>query len=158
MAAQRAAASQAARAAAAASAAGALELPFGLCAQCLRSTMSITHCSRRIGDSTCAMRVAVPSLKRCSILHPDLGYSRHTKPAKDEMSLLVRPRGDAQEKSVSLWAIIRECVGKDLTRICLPVYFNEPLSALQKLAEDLEYSALLDQARLPCPTHLLAFR
>ena len=50
---------------------------------------------------------------------------------------------------MSLWAIIRECVGKDLTRICLPVYFNEPLSALQKLAEDLEYSALLDQARLP---------
>jgi len=48
---------------------------------------------------------------------------------------------------VSLWAIIRECVGKDLTRVCLPVYFNEPLSALQKLAEDLEYCGLLDQAR-----------
>ena len=64
------------------------------------------------------------------------------------MSLLMRRRGCAQEKSVSLWAIIRECVGKDLTRICLPVYFNEPLSALQKLAEDLEYSVLLDQARL----------
>lgn len=52
-----------------------------------------------------------------------------------------------QERSVSLWAIIRECVGKDLTRVCLPVYFNEPLSALQKLAEDLEYCGLLDQAR-----------
>ena len=48
---------------------------------------------------------------------------------------------------MSLWAIIRECVGKDLTRVCLPVYFNEPLSALQKLAEDLEYCGLLDQAR-----------
>ena len=47
---------------------------------------------------------------------------------------------------MSLWAIIRECVGKDLTRVCLPVYFNEPLSALQKLAEDLEYCGLLDQA------------
>ena len=64
------------------------------------------------------------------------------------MSLLVMYWGCAQEKSVSLWAIIRECVGKDLTRVCLPVYFNEPLSALQKLAEDLEYSALLDQARV----------
>jgi hypothetical protein len=37
-------------------------------------------------------------------------------------------------------------VGKDLTRVCLPVYFNEPLSALQKTAEDLEYSELLDAA------------
>ncbi|KAK9834197.1 hypothetical protein WJX81_007601 [Elliptochloris bilobata] len=56
-----------------------------------------------------------------------------------------------QERSVSLWAIIRECVGKDLTRVCLPVYFNEPLSALQKLAEDLEYSNLLDQAAAEPP-------
>jgi hypothetical protein len=53
----------------------------------------------------------------------------------------------AQEKSVSLWSIIRDNVGKDLSRVCLPVYFNEPLSALQKLAEDMEYSGLLDQAR-----------
>jgi hypothetical protein len=37
-------------------------------------------------------------------------------------------------------------VGRDLTRVCLPVYFNEPLSALQKIAEDLEYSALVDAA------------
>ncbi len=57
------------------------------------------------------------------------------------------PRTCAQEKSVSLWSIIRDNVGKDLSRVCLPVYFNEPLSALQKLAEDLEYSGLLDQAR-----------
>jgi hypothetical protein len=49
-----------------------------------------------------------------------------------------------QEKSVSLWSIIKECVGKDLSRICLPVYFNEPLSALQRIAEELEYSELLD--------------
>ncbi len=48
---------------------------------------------------------------------------------------------------MSLWSIIRDNVGKDLSRVCLPVYFNEPLSALQKLAEDMEYSGLLDQAR-----------
>lgn len=36
-------------------------------------------------------------------------------------------------------------MGKDLTRVCLPVYFNEPLSALQKSAEDMEYSELLDK-------------
>lgn len=49
-----------------------------------------------------------------------------------------------QEKSVSLWSIIKECVGKDLSRICLPVYFNEPLSSLQRIAEEMEYSELLD--------------
>nr|XP_009401674.1 PREDICTED: oxysterol-binding protein-related protein 1B-like isoform X2 [Musa acuminata subsp. malaccensis] len=51
-----------------------------------------------------------------------------------------------KEKSVSLWSMIKDNVGKDLTRVCLPVYFNEPLSSLQKCFEDLEYSYLLDQA------------
>jgi hypothetical protein len=37
-------------------------------------------------------------------------------------------------------------VGKDLSRVCLPVFFNEPLGALQKVAEELEYSDLLDEA------------
>ena len=32
-------------------------------------------------------------------------------------------------------------------QVCLPVYFNEPLSALQKMAEELEYSELLDKVR-----------
>ncbi|KAH1126154.1 hypothetical protein GYH30_015264 [Glycine max] len=51
-----------------------------------------------------------------------------------------------KESSVSLWSIIKDNVGKDLTKVCLPVYFNEPLSSLQKCFEDLEYSFLLDQA------------
>jgi len=56
------------------------------------------------------------------------------------------PQPIEKEKGVSLWSIIKDNVGKDLTRVCLPVYFNEPLSSLQKCFEDLEYSYLLDQA------------
>ena len=59
------------------------------------------------------------------------------------------PKPQQVEKSVGLWSIIKECVGKDLTRVCLPVFFNEPLSALQKSAEDLEYAELLDKVRVP---------
>ncbi|KAG2709122.1 hypothetical protein I3760_05G224200 [Carya illinoinensis] len=51
-----------------------------------------------------------------------------------------------KEKSVSLWSMIKDNIGKDLTKICLPVYFNEPLSSLQKCFEDLEYSYLIDRA------------
>jgi hypothetical protein len=60
------------------------------------------------------------------------------------------PKQEETEKSVSLWAIIKECIGKDLTRICLPVFFNEPLSALQKMAEEFEYAGLLERAA-KCP-------
>lgn len=51
-----------------------------------------------------------------------------------------------EEKGVSLWSMIKDNIGKDLTKVCLPVYFNEPLSSLQKCFEDLEYSYLVDRA------------
>ncbi|CAI7885358.1 unnamed protein product [Closterium sp. NIES-53] len=50
------------------------------------------------------------------------------------------------EKAVGLWNIIKDCVGKDMSKICLPVYFNEPISTLQKCCEEMEYSWLLDRA------------
>ena len=59
------------------------------------------------------------------------------------------PPPKQREKSVSLWSIIKECVGKDLSRVCLPVYFNEPLSSLQRIAEEMEYSELLDEVLFP---------
>ncbi|KAL9231116.1 hypothetical protein vseg_006378 [Gypsophila vaccaria] len=56
------------------------------------------------------------------------------------------PEPAEKEKAVSLWSMIKDNVGKDLTRVCLPVYFNEPISSLQKCCEDMEYSHLLDRA------------
>ncbi|CAF1825386.1 unnamed protein product [Brassica napus] len=67
-----------------------------------------------------------------------------------------------KEKGVSLWSMIKDNVGKDLSRVCLPVYFNEPISSLQKCFEDLEYSYLLDQAyeygKSIGPDHVLGFK
>ena len=45
-----------------------------------------------------------------------------------------------KEEGVSLWSLIKDNIGKELTRVYLPVYFNEPISSLQKCFEDLEYS------------------
>jgi hypothetical protein len=50
------------------------------------------------------------------------------------------------EISMSLWAIVKNAIGKDLTKLPLPVNFNEPLSMLQRLTEDFEYSHLIDKA------------
>jgi hypothetical protein len=35
--------------------------------------------------------------------------------------------------------VIKDAVGKDLSRFCVPVYFNEPISMLQKVSEAMEY-------------------
>lgn len=56
------------------------------------------------------------------------------------------PEPVEKEKGVSLWSMIKDNIGKDLTKVCLPVFFNEPLSSLQKCFEDLEYSFLVDRA------------
>ncbi|CRK88375.1 CLUMA_CG002152, isoform A [Clunio marinus] len=53
---------------------------------------------------------------------------------------------DKPNYGLNLWSIIKSFIGKDLTKIPLPVNFNEPLSMLQRSAEDYEYSELLDTA------------
>lgn len=53
----------------------------------------------------------------------------------------------------SLIAFLRKNVGKDLSTIAMPVTSNEPTSALQRLAEQLEYSEILDAAtKVPSET------
>lgn len=47
---------------------------------------------------------------------------------------------------VSLWAVLKNSIGKDLTKISFPVFFNEPTSMLQRMAEDMEFSECLDAA------------
>ncbi|KAJ6115089.1 hypothetical protein N7486_000867 [Penicillium sp. IBT 16267x] len=46
----------------------------------------------------------------------------------------------------SLIGFLRKNVGKDLSQISMPVSANEPMSLLQRAAEILEYSSLLDKA------------
>ena len=46
----------------------------------------------------------------------------------------------------SLIGFLRKNVGKDLSTIAMPVSANEPISLLQRLSEQLEYSELLDRA------------
>ncbi|KAK3821413.1 MAG: Oxysterol-binding protein-domain-containing protein [Benniella sp.] len=67
------------------------------------------------------------------------GYSQQLRERLPTKQTSVRPE-------VSLWAILKNSVGKDLSKITLPVYFNEPTSMLQRMAEDAEYIELLDKA------------
>ncbi|KAK2720637.1 oxysterol-binding protein 1-like isoform X2 [Artemia franciscana] len=55
---------------------------------------------------------------------------------------------DKPYKPLNLWSIMRNCIGKELTKIPMPVNFSEPLSMLQRLVEDYEYSEILDKAAM----------
>ncbi|XP_049326246.1 oxysterol-binding protein 2 isoform X2 [Astyanax mexicanus] len=88
--------------------------------------------------------------------YSDWNLEDHSSPSYNNLSgKEVRPlrkrRSRIPEKpnySLNLWSIMKNCIGKELSKIPMPVNFNEPLSMLQRLTEDLEYSDLLDQAAL----------
>uniref|UniRef100_A0A8C4GZD2 Oxysterol-binding protein n=1 Tax=Dicentrarchus labrax TaxID=13489 RepID=A0A8C4GZD2_DICLA len=56
------------------------------------------------------------------------------------------PTPSPNNSTISLWNILRNNIGKDLSKVTMPVQLNEPLNTLQRLCEELEYSELLDRA------------
>ena len=55
------------------------------------------------------------------------------------------PEPEQPEKAASLWAIVKNAIGRDLRNLPLPVELHEPITDLQKMAENTEYTELLDQ-------------
>uniref|UniRef100_A0A3Q3XLD3 Oxysterol-binding protein n=1 Tax=Mola mola TaxID=94237 RepID=A0A3Q3XLD3_MOLML len=47
---------------------------------------------------------------------------------------------------VGIWSILKKCIGMELSKIAMPVIFNEPLSFLQRLTEYMEHTHLIYQA------------
>lgn len=64
---------------------------------------------------------------------------------EDEVRKKLKMDADNRPK-ISLWGILKSMIGKDMTKMTLPVSFNEPTSLLQRVAEDMEYADLLDIA------------
>ncbi|XP_019741940.1 oxysterol-binding protein-related protein 3 isoform X5 [Hippocampus comes] len=77
--------------------------------------------------------------------------SRQDAGSGESSTVLCRRRSRLSSPSpnssaISLWNILRNNIGKDLSKVAMPVHLNEPLNTLQRLCEELEYSELLDQA------------
>ncbi|KNC82798.1 hypothetical protein SARC_04931 [Sphaeroforma arctica JP610] len=68
---------------------------------------------------------------------PEIEPSR-TRPPRTTL-----PAPQTDQAALSVWSVLKQSVGKDLTKISMPVVWNEPLSLLQRLSEDLEYHSLL---------------
>ncbi len=40
----------------------------------------------------------------------------------------ILPALKPSDQKISIWKVIKDAVGKDLSKFCVPVYFNEPIS------------------------------
>ena len=99
-----------------------------------------------LGDSfasTSESEETSPKAKKAS-MDPGMDLIGFNYPHVKRRKSLPEPK--EVEKRASLWSLIKGNIGTDLTKVCLPVCFNEPISSLQKCFEDLEYSYLLDRA------------
>lgn len=67
-----------------------------------------------------------------------LGYE---DPPRDKLAM-----DEDDRPKISLWGILKNLIGKDMTRMTLPVSFNECTNLLQRSAEDMEYIETLENA------------
>ncbi|XP_010125278.1 PREDICTED: oxysterol-binding protein-related protein 3 isoform X4 [Chlamydotis macqueenii] len=86
-------------------------------------------------------------------LSNDMENERHTLDCISESGIgcnskrrTCLPAPCPNTSNISLWNILRNNIGKDLSKVAMPVELNEPLNTLQRLCEELEYSELLDKA------------
>ena len=49
-------------------------------------------------------------------------------------------------QKINIWRVVKDSIGKELSKMAVPVYFNEPISFLQRFSEDLLYHDLLIRA------------
>ncbi|XP_075954902.1 oxysterol-binding protein-related protein 2-like isoform X1 [Anarhichas minor] len=70
-----------------------------------------------------------------------------SKRAKPENGVWERrktlPAEMISRNDFSVWSILKKCIGMELSKIAMPVVFNEPLSFLQRISEYMEHAHLI---------------
>jgi hypothetical protein len=66
--------------------------------------------------------------------------------ASDPSTRKVLPFFKDPKIKVSMWKIFKDSIGKDISKMAVPVYFNQPLSILQACAQPTEHMDMLDRA------------
>lgn len=65
----------------------------------------------------------------------------YTMKMRDALPALI-----PENQSYSIWAILKSAIGKDLSKVTMPIWLNEPISMLQKISELTHYHHLIENA------------
>lgn len=79
--------------------------------------------------------------KKLKVLEAEGSFLGYEVPHRKKLAM-----DEDDRPKVGLWGILKSMIGKDMTRMTLPVSFNECTSLLQRIAEDVEYNDLLAKA------------
>ncbi|XP_056444449.1 oxysterol-binding protein-related protein 2-like [Gadus chalcogrammus] len=56
------------------------------------------------------------------------------------------PADMISRNNLNMWGVLKKCIGMELSKIAMPVVFNEPLSFLQRISEYMEHTHLIHKA------------
>ncbi|XP_054458838.1 oxysterol-binding protein-related protein 1 isoform X2 [Anoplopoma fimbria] len=98
-------------------------------------------------DEGSVMLLSSPCSSPTSMLREDHhGDKDETQPNGITKHRTSLPAPMFSRNDFSIWSILRNCIGMELSKITMPVIFNEPLSFLQRLTEYMEHTYLIHQA------------
>ncbi|XP_055022375.1 oxysterol-binding protein-related protein 2b isoform X2 [Boleophthalmus pectinirostris] len=89
------------------------------------------------GVSEASFKDAVVSQKNNGAVPQENGIKKH------RTSL---PAPMYARNTISVWSILKKCIGLELSKITMPIAFNEPLSFLQRITEYMEHTYLINKA------------
>ncbi|KAI9098624.1 Oxysterol-binding protein-domain-containing protein [Phlyctochytrium arcticum] len=88
----------------------------------------------------------IPAGQRQFITRRDMSRATVGYPSADAYRTVLPLDPSKPKPSLAVWSFLKSAIGKDLSKVTLPVLFNEPLSMLQRMCEDIEYIELLSLA------------
>lgn len=103
-------------------------------------TISKEKVAKELPDQT-ALAKSAAQLKVLKKIAEEGSYLGYDEPPRTKLAM-----DEDDRPKVGLWGILKSMIGKDMTRMTLPVSFNECTSLLQRLVEDIEYNDLLTTA------------
>ncbi|XP_072304773.1 oxysterol-binding protein-related protein 2b isoform X2 [Eucyclogobius newberryi] len=89
------------------------------------------------GVSEASFKDAMVSQKNNGAVPQENGIRKH----RASLPAQMYPRN-----TISVWSILKKCIGLELSKITMPIAFNEPLSFLQRITEYMEHTYLINRA------------
>lgn len=121
------------------------------------SRSASVHSQSRLQSPVAPAQMAVPDVPAPGAVEAEKSGSLNALPLERvETSRLEQTNGASARTRLpaveggraqpNIWGIVKDAVGQDLSKISIPVVLNEPISFVQRLAEDIEYCELFDKA------------
>ena len=104
-------------------------------------TLSIFEEEKKNQDSECSDEDEFEDAKSHATIFEEVHYKDLQIPYRDKLPVARNPN-----QKINIWKVLKDTIGQDLSKMAVPVYFNEPLSFLQRFTEDLAFSTTLVKA------------